>query len=53
MDVNESSCFLHKSSCEKKNGFIGCVIKQLFDEVERDIMNYQNLVSVLSAEAEG
>ena len=31
-----------------------CVhIKQLLDEVEHDIMNYQNLVSVLSAEAEG
>ena len=28
-------------------------IKQLLDEVEHDIMNYQNLVSVLSAEAEG
>ena len=27
--------------------------KQLLDEVEHDIMNYQNLVSVLSAEAEG
>ena len=26
-------------------------IKQLLDEVEHDIMNYQNLVSVLSAEA--
>ena len=28
-------------------------IKQLLDEVEHDIMNYQNLVPVLSAEAEG
>ena len=28
--------------CEK------CIIKQLLDEVEHDIMNYQNLVSVLS-----
>ena len=28
-------------------------IKQLLDEVEHDIMNYQNLVSVLSAEAFG
>ena len=28
-------------------------IKQLLDGVEHDIMNYQNLVSVLSAEAEG
>ena len=27
--------------------------KQLLDEVEHDIMNYQNLMSVLSAEAEG
>ena len=27
--------------------------KQSLDEVEHDIMNYQNLVSVLSAEAEG
>ena len=27
--------------------------KQLLDEVEHDMMNYQNLVSVLSAEAEG
>jgi len=26
-------------------------IKQLLDEVEHDIMNYQNLVSVLSASA--
>ena len=26
--------------------------KQLLDEVEHDIMNYQNLVSVLSAKAE-
>ena len=33
--------------CEK------CRIKQLLDEVEHDIMNYQNLVSVLSAEAFG
>ena len=29
------------------------VNKQLLDVVEHDIMNYQNLVSVLSAEAEG
>ena len=28
-------------------------IKQLLDEVEHDIMNYQNLVSVLSASALG
>ena len=28
-------------------------IKQLLDEVEHDIMNYQNLVSVLSASAFG
>ena len=27
--------------------------KQLLSEVEHDIMNYQNLVSVLSAEAKG
>ena len=27
--------------------------KQLLGEVEHDVMNYQNLVSVLSAEAEG
>jgi len=33
--------------CEK------CIIKQLLDEVEYDIMNYQNLVSVLSASAFG
>ena len=30
-----------------------CHNKQLLDVVEHDIMNYQNLVSVLSAEAEG
>ena len=29
------------------------IIKQLLDEVEYDIMNYQNLVSVLSASAFG
>ena len=28
-------------------------IKQLLDEVEHDIMNYQNLLSVLSASAFG
>ena len=33
--------------CEK------CIIKQLLNSVSHDIMNYQNLVSVLSAEAEG
>ena len=31
--------------CEK------CIIKQLLNSVSHDIMNYQNLVSVLSAEA--
>ena len=30
-----------------------CIIKQLLNSVSHDIMNYQNLVSVLSAEAEG
>ena len=30
-----------------------CIIKQLLNEVEHDIMNYQNLVSVLSASAFG
>ena len=30
-----------------------CIIKQLLDEVEHDIMNYQTLVSVLSASAFG
>ena len=29
------------------------ILEQLFDEVEHDIMNYQNLVSVLSASAFG
>ena len=33
--------------CEK------CIIKQLLDEVEHEIMNYQHLVSVLSASAFG
>ena len=26
MDVNESGCFMQRSSCEKKDGFIGFVI---------------------------
>ena len=30
-----------------------CIFKQLLNSVSHDIMNYQNLVSVLSAEAEG
>ena len=34
-------------------GIIMVNIKQLLDEVEHDIMNYQNLVSVLSASAFG
>ena len=37
---------------EKKEKFASNDNKQLLDEVEYDIMNYQNLVSVLSAEAE-
>ena len=32
--------------CEK------CIIKQLLNSVSHDIMNYQNLVSVLSASAD-
>ena len=32
---------------------LAIAIKQLLDEVEHDIMNYQNLVSVLSASAFG
>ena len=32
--------------------FKKCITKQLLDEVEHDIMNYQNLVSILSAEAD-
>ena len=34
-------------------GIIMVNIKQLLDEVEHDIMNYQNLVSVSSASAFG
>ena len=41
------------SSAARKQLTKSDVIKQLFDEVEHDIMNYQDLVSVLSAEAEG
>ena len=45
--LNASLLFL------RMNYMCKCIIKQLLDEVEHDIMNYQNLVSVLSAEAEG
>ena len=38
---------------KEESVLFGFVNKQLLDEVEHDIMNYQNLVSVLSAEAEG
>ena len=37
----------------RMNYMCKCVIKQFLDEVEHDIMNYQNLVSVLSASAFG
>ena len=41
MDVNESSCFLHKSSCEKKKtDSLVVLLNNLFDEVERDITSY-------------